>query len=320
MRCTPHLGSTGCPRDLRLTRIKIELHVNTTNGNSWMIGTPLGRTGLMISIVFCVAFSIVSSDGNGLAEEPIKADLPPGKLGEMIRLGEAIVERTVEHPLSKSFVGNKLNCTSCHLRNGQHEKAATFLRTATAYPAWAPREERVITLEDRVLNCFMRSCNGTRPPLGSEVSVAVTTYITWLSRGEKIQQNANRPLGPGAILPLETKAAQGNRERGEQLYRQRCAECHGADGMGDEVNPPVWGSASYNDGAGLANSDHLAAWLKVAMPLDDESLSEQEAVDIAVFVNSKARPRFQLEEHLPPAHNLGRYNGKRETAAPPNNP
>ena len=60
----------------------------------------------------------------------------------------------------------------------------------------------------------------------------------------------------------------------------------------------MWGKLSYNDGAGLAQVDKLAAWLKVAMPLDDATLSEQEALDIAAFVNSNARPAFVLEEHL----------------------
>ncbi|MFY7875106.1 MAG: c-type cytochrome, partial [Pirellula sp.] len=120
---------------------------------------------------------------SAIAQSPFSVERSDDKLATVIRLGEAIVKNTVSHPLSKNYVGNALNCTSCHLDNGRHPKAGTFLGTATAYPAWSPRENRVITLEDRVLNCFMRSCNGIRPPLGSEVSVAVTTYITSLSQG-----------------------------------------------------------------------------------------------------------------------------------------
>jgi thiosulfate dehydrogenase len=254
------------------------------------------------------------------AQEQPRDELPAGELGEVIRLGEAIVENTVEHPLSKAFVGNKLNCTSCHLNNGKHQRAGTFIGTATAYPAWAPREKRVITLEDRVLNCFMRSCNGVRPPMGSQVSIAVTTYISWLSNGQPIRQNEIRPVGPGAIKPLEIKATEGDGKRGENLYASRCAECHGADGLGDGANPPVWGPQSYSNGAGLSNSDHLAAWLKVAMPLDNESLTEQEAIDIAVYVNSKERPRFELREHLPPNQDLGRYNGVLDESPKRNTP
>lgn len=239
-------------------------------------------------------------------------ELPSGPLGKMIQLGRDLVENTATHPLSQSFVGNALNCTSCHLQNGTDPRAATFLGVATAYPAWAPREGRVITLEDRVLNCFMRSCNGTRPPLGSEVSVAITTYITWLSTGQPVQMNAQRSLGPNAVPGIALKADQANREQGAELFADRCAGCHGDDGQGDQENPPVWGPQSYNDGAGLANVPKLASWLKVAMPPDDTDLTDQQALDIADYVNSWSRPAFVLADHLPAPAALGEYNSEHQ--------
>jgi thiosulfate dehydrogenase len=242
------------------------------------------------------------------AQEPVSKEQIDDKLAEVVKLGEAIVENTTTHPMSKEYVGNALNCTSCHLDNGRHEKAGTFLGTATAYPAWSPRENRVITLEDRVLNCFMRSCNGTRPPLGSEVSVAVTTYITSLSQGQSLRMNSKRPVGPGAIKLLAVKPDQADINRGASLYHSRCAECHQKDGQGDKDNPPVWGERSYNDGAGLSSVENLAAWLKVAMPLDDTNLTDQQALDIAVYVNSQKRPHFDLLKHLPTKAKLGEYN------------
>ncbi len=231
-----------------------------------------------------------------------------GQLAEVVRLGEAIVEKTATHPMSKDYVGNSLNCTSCHLDNGRHEKAGTFLGTATAYPAWSPRENRAITLEDRVLNCFMRSCNGTRPPLGSEVSVAVTAYITSLSQGQALKMSSKRPVGPGAIKLLDVKLDQVDIERGASLYTSRCAECHQKDGQGDKDNPPVWGERSYSDGAGLSSVENLAAWLKVAMPLDDTDLTDQQALNIAAYVNSYKRSHFDLSQHLPVKEKLGEYN------------
>ncbi len=234
-----------------------------------------------------------------LAQEVPTPKPPSGPLGEVIKLGEDLVEKTATHSLTREFVGNRLNCTSCHLKNGTDPKAASFLGVATAYPAWSPRENCVITLEDRVLNCFMRSCNGTRPPLGSKPSVAITTYITWLSDGQAIKQNSKAPLGPLAVPPLKAKADRADLERGKELYASKCASCHADDGAGDDDNPPVWGEQSYNQGAGLANNDKLAAWLKVAMPLDDTDLTEEEAIDIAAFVNSHSRPQFILTDHLP---------------------
>jgi thiosulfate dehydrogenase len=246
------------------------------------------------------------------APDEVVRKLPDGPLGETIKLGEQLVEKTATHPLTKEFVGNSLNCTSCHLKNGTDPKAATFLGVATAYPAWSPRENRVITLEDRVLNCFMRSCNGVRPPLGSKPSVAITAYITWLSSGEPVQLNGKAPQGPKAVPTLKVKADKADLARGEKLYAAKCASCHAKDGAGRRENPPVWGDKSYNRGAGLANADKLAAWLKVAMPLDDPDLTEQEAVDVAAFVNSKLRPEFVLKDHLPADAKLGEYNADAE--------
>jgi thiosulfate dehydrogenase len=243
-----------------------------------------------------------------IAQEPVSKEQIDDKLAVVVKLGEAIVENTTTHPMSKEYVGNALNCTSCHLDNGRHEKAGTFLGTATAYPAWSPRESRVITLEDRVLNCFMRSCNGIRPPLGSEVSVAVTAYITSLSQGQALRMNSKRPVGPGAIKLLAVKPDQADIKRGAALYTSRCAECHQKDGQGDKDNPPVWGERSYNDGAGLSSVENLAAWLKVAMPLDDTNLTDQQALDVAAYVNSHKRSHFELNQHLPVKERLGEYN------------
>ncbi len=237
-------------------------------------------------------------------------DLPPGELGQVIQLGKEIVKTTNEHPVSKPFVGNALRCTSCHLDAGTDPKAGTFLGVATAYPAWSPREQRVITLEDRVLNCFMRSMNGVRPPNGSQVSVAVTAYISWLSSGRPMKMNAEKPLGPDHVKPLKVAAIQADPKQGRELYKNDCADCHGENGHGTDDGPPVWGPMSYNNGAGLSRNAKLASWLKVAMPLGDPYLTEKQALDVAAYINSQPRPAFSLQEHLPKADRLGEYNGE----------
>jgi thiosulfate dehydrogenase len=271
------------------------------------------RSVLMTGGLVAAGLSAAAFPPAGASKEPAPAravpkGYPPGELGRVVKLGEEIVKDTARHPLSKPFVGNSLTCQSCHLDAGTDPKAGSFLGAAAAYPAWSPRDKRVITLEDRVLNCFMRSMNGVRPPNGSEVSVAVTTYITWLSGGERIAMNPKAPLGPNHVPPLAIDPRAADAGRGQELYASQCASCHGGDGAGTEDGPPVWGAMSYNDGAGLSRNDKLAAWLKVAMPLGDPSLSETRALDIAAYVNSKPRPKFVLEEHLPEPGRLGGYN------------
>jgi thiosulfate dehydrogenase len=180
-----------------------------------------------------------------------------------------------------------------------------LLGAATAYPAWAPREKAVITLEDRVLNCFMRSLNGTRPPLGSRPSIAITTYLTWLSTGMPLQLNPRAPLGPFTFTKPAVDPSKVSLERGRKRYVERCASCHGVDGQTD---PPVWGPRSYSAGAGLAAVPRLAGWLRVTMPPDAPLASDEDAVDVAAYVNSQSRPDFALKEHLPREDRTGTYN------------
>ena len=235
-----------------------------------------------------VAVKLVAAESN---------EYPPGRLGEVVRLGEELVNATSEHPLTKPFVGNQLNCTSCHLDAGTNPVAASFVGVAAAYPAFSPRENKVITLEDRILNCFIRSQNGRRPPNGGEASVAIAAYITWLSRATPIAMNPVGPFGPNRLKMLDAAKATPSIERGKALYAKRCADCHSGDGSGSDEGPPVWGDQSFNDGAGLFKIPKLASWLKVAMPLDDADLTTEEAFDIAAYVNSHPRPKFKAPDH-----------------------
>ena len=128
-------------------------------------------------------------------------EYPAGEVGRMVKLGEDIMAHTDTHPLTKDLVGNKLQCKSCHL-NGADGKAGTadgigtFIGTATAFPAYSKREKTVQTLQDRINNCFMRSMNGKRPIIDSEASIAMATYVTWLSDGMPMHMDTKRPCSP----------------------------------------------------------------------------------------------------------------------------
>ncbi|KAA5541835.1 c-type cytochrome [Roseiconus nitratireducens] len=256
------------------------------------------RSPLTVTTMMLLATMVpMAKGGDGEPDESVTSAaeaVPPDELGRVVRLGETLVNETDTHPLTQPFVGNSLRCTSCHLDAGRHPSAASFIGVAAAYPAWSPREQRVITLEDRILNCFIRSQNGKRPPNGGQASVAIASYITWLSRGTPIAMNAAQPLGPHHLAMLDEPARAPDTKRGKVLYADRCADCHAVDGSGTPEGPPVWGDASFNDGAGLSKVTKMASWLKVAMPLDDTDLSDQEAFDLAAYLTDQARPRFTM--------------------------
>jgi thiosulfate dehydrogenase len=99
-------------------------------------------------------------------------------------------------------------------------------------------------------------------------------------------------------------------EKGKIIYDLKCKSCHQSDGQGvmnDEKNaytyPPLWGKNSYNSGAGLYRMSRFAGYVKANMPLGatykNPQLTDEEAWDVAAFVNSQERPNKDLSKDWP---------------------
>ncbi len=121
--------------------------------------------------------------------------------------------------------------------------------------------------------------------------IAIVAYIAWLSRGTPI--GATQPASDRYIEPLPK--ASPSVARGAALYTERCVACHRADGQGvSQVYPPLWGSRSFNDGAGMAHIDRMTGFVRYNMPADAPgSLSLAAAYDVAAFVLLHRRPHFR---------------------------
>ncbi len=62
--------------------------------------------------------------------------------------------------------------------------------------------------------------------------------------------------------------------------------------MARPVFPPLWGAKSFNWGAGMGNIKNAAAFIKANMPFSQGmTLSDQDAWDVAMFVDSHERPQ-----------------------------
>jgi S-disulfanyl-L-cysteine oxidoreductase SoxD len=76
-------------------------------------------------------------------------------------------------------------------------------------------------------------------------------------------------------------------KRGEPLYSQRCARCHGPDLTGGETAPALASAEFKGNWSGLSVDD-LFERIKISMPQDNPgSLSRQQTADILAFVLSR---------------------------------
>ncbi len=135
---------------------------------------------------------------------------------------------------------------------------------------------------------MQRSENGKVLPSDSKEMTAIVTYLQWISKDIPIY--AKVPwLGVEQIQNYQP----GNKDTGAEVFSTKCTVCHGVNGQGQGIYPPVWGENSYNDGAGMANAETLTGFVHQNMPFGSPDLSTQEAEDVAAFVDSQPRPHFQ---------------------------
>jgi thiosulfate dehydrogenase len=215
------------------------------------------------------------------------------------------------------FTPSRVSCNNCHLNGGQRERSLPLVGIAGMFPEYNRRSGRLYSLADRIVDCFLRSENATGtvegdPPTPTSKEVlALAAYITWLARGSEVGSNpawrGQNTIAAKAVVPV----AKLDAPKGEAVFKERCISCHGADGqgvaVGDKKPGPLWGPDSWNDGAGAARIYTLAGIIRYAMPyLDPGSLSDEEAQNVAAFINSKPRPAYPfkaqdyLTEKLPP--------------------
>ena len=222
---------------------------------------------------------------------PTEIAMPDGEFGKIVRQGEQVFLHTRQY--APAYVGNSLDCASCHLDAGRRANSAPMWGAFVAYPAFRAKDGTVNTFAARIQGCFSYSMNGKPPPLGDPVLVALESYAYWLAKGAPVgtkMAGAGYPKLPAPALPADYA-------RGQHVYEANCALCHGANGQGQTSGgrpafPPLWGPDSFNWGAGMHQVNNAAGFIKANMPLSQAySLSDQEAWDVALFIDSQERPQ-----------------------------
>jgi thiosulfate dehydrogenase len=199
-----------------------------------------------------------------------------------------------------------MNCNNCHLDAGTRAWGNNYAAVFSTYPKYRERSGSTETIYKRVNDCFERSLNGQPLDSNSKEMKAIYAYIKWLgtdiARGDK-------PKGSG-IVELAYLDRAADPAKGKMVYDAKCRSCHQADGQGtlntegtEYAYPPLWGKNSYNHGAGLYRLSRFAGYVKANMPLgathNSTQLSDEEAWDVAAYVNAQPRPGKDLSADWP---------------------
>jgi thiosulfate dehydrogenase len=242
----------------------------------------------MIILRCLLASAIVVTAFAACAQAAPSAPPPSGALGTSVALGRAVIDDPQKY-LPHNVTAD-MSCAACHLGSGTLPHGGTFVGTYARFPQWNKRAKRVITLQDRLAECFLYSMNGTPPAYTSKEMIGMVAYIAYLSRD--VPTGAPQPKSDAFIVPLPS--ASPDLTHGQALYAQKCSACHQANGAGVHgAFPPLWGAKSFNNGAGMAHIDRMTGWVMFNMPQNAPgSLSLQEAYDIAGWVLTHPRPRF----------------------------
>src|SRR6058998_2523804 len=127
--------------------------------------------------------------------------LDNSKLSHDIKWGFRLFTNTPHE--APQFAHSKMSCNNCHLNGGQRERSLPLVGVAGMFPEYNRRSGRLYSLNDRIVDCFVRSENATGvleagsagtpdeeretlPTTTSKEVLALSAYITWLARGSEV--------------------------------------------------------------------------------------------------------------------------------------
>jgi len=205
------------------------------------------------------------------------------------------------------YTGSRLQCGSCHLKGGAEPGTLSLLEADSKYPRPSGRDGVVGDMKLRLNGCMTRSMNGRALPLDSPEMIAMVAYIRSLNGRFKLMDSSRKAAHEPKAFATPDRAA--SPAAGRVVFDARCARCHGADGLGlraendprrGYVYPPLWGDDSFNDGAGTHRVLTAARFIKAKMPLGQADLTDDEAFDVAAYINVQPRPAMaNLEKDYP---------------------
>jgi thiosulfate dehydrogenase len=282
-----------------------------SNGPS---NSPRGTKIIFAACLVVGAVSIAATFAAGGASLTSATNRPPSAaVAGTEEYGKRLITETSEYlgpdvaDPGMRYTNSRLACASCHIGAGREPGNLSLAAAFHKYPRISPRSGTNETIEERINGCMQRSMNGRALPENGPEMMAMVAYLRFLEDQNSATGASLRTAHEPPAFRTPNRAA--DLHAGEKLFGKRCAACHGKDGAGlpaaanllyGYVFPPLWGPDSFNDGAGMHRVLTAARFIKARMPLGTPDLTDDEAFDVAAFVNSKPRPQMQgLERDYP---------------------
>jgi thiosulfate dehydrogenase len=242
-------------------------------------------------------------------EAPDTSQIEHTQEGDLIRYGRELILHTAVFFGPKgtvAHISNGMNCGVCHIDAGTRLWGNNFSKVASTYPLFRNRSGKIETVEMRINDCFERSLNGKKPGDSGKEMKAMVAYINWI--GKNVSKGKKAKGSGVEILPFLNRAA--DTLKGKMVYVSICRKCHGENGEGllekngkEYLYPPLWGRHSYNVGAGMYELSKFAGYIKNNMlfgtTFHNPQLTNEQAWDVAAYVNSQPRPSKDLKMDWP---------------------
>jgi len=247
----------------------------------------------LIAGVIITAFTLNTE----MANDADPAVAVTAEYGQYIVRNTAMVLGNGQSDPDRQYSGTNMACASCHLDSGQSPGMLNLLQASSKYPRFSGRDGGIGDLRDRINGCMQRSMNGDPLPRNSIEMLAMETYINNLGEQFLAMGNTRRQQQEPELF--EEPKRRASVENGKEIYEDRCQVCHGRNGEGLKASkniaegylfPPLWGEDSYNNGAGMTRILTASRFIKARMPLGEPDLSNDQAYDVAAYVNSHERP------------------------------
>jgi thiosulfate dehydrogenase len=204
--------------------------------------------------------------------------------------------------------GKHASCDHCHQGIGDKQDAAgnRLKGSLNLGASWvmADMYDRftglLLPFELRQMQCYINSSNGYKPNIADDVIRDVTAYSRFLSAALDLKIGSHYDEQGIDEIPASATPKQGDDYvRGEALYKQKCAQCHGPQAFGLEANgrlvapalagPNAWNMQSRNYFYYV--STILPGFICRNMPLGQENtLGNQECRDMAFYISNLPRP------------------------------